>query len=154
MSHQKELKNFLKSTIIKNSKRIQGKHAPISETINNKSKILMVQSIYDMRRDHKNFFLFDVKNHDKNPKYRYFLAVSLANNSSDLLVQLARDYMIKGERNLIQYSIYPKTLRIQLLLLKEIKNSEEFTNFIEDLSMIRDKFRNKLVRMKNLVENE
>ena len=75
MSGQKELKNFLKSTIIKNFKNIRRKHPPISEIINDENKILRVQSIYDMNTNHKNFFFFDIKNHDKNPKYRYFLAI-------------------------------------------------------------------------------
>ena len=154
MSNQKELKNFIKSTIIKNFKSIRGKHSPISEIINNENKILVVQSIYDMNTNHKNFFFFNVKNHAKNPKYRYFLAISIANNSSDFLVQLASEFVIKGESKLIQYSIYPKTLRIQLLLLKELENVEDYNNNIKILIRNRHDFRNKLVRIKNLVENE
>ena len=80
--------------------------------------------------------------------------ISLANNSSDLLVQLAKEFALKNGLKLIQYSINPKTLRIQLLSMKEIKDPKDYSNSIEVLKAFRKEFREKLVRLKKLVENE
>lgn len=151
---QINLKSFIKNEIIKKVKKLKGKHAPISELVNNVSKSLSVEKIYDLSEKNKYYFLLIVKNYSKQPKLRYFLAILLANNSSDLLVQLARDYAIKHDLKLIQYSLFPKTLRIQLLLLKEIKKIEDYTNFIEKLNHFRKEFRSKLVKFKKIIENE
>ena len=151
---QINLKSFIKNEIIKKVKKLKGKHAPISELVNNVSKPLSVEKIYDLSEKNKYYFLVIVKNYSKRPKLRYFLAILLANNSSDLLVQLARDYAIKHDLKLIQYSLFPKTLRIQLLLLKEIKKIEDYSNFIEKLNHFRKEFRSKLVKIKKIIENE
>jgi len=151
---QEELKSFIKNELIKDIKKLRGKHAPISEIVEKNLKILQVKKLYDLRNKNKHCFLFIVKNYLKTPKLRYFLAISLANNSSDFLVQIAKDWAVKNDLKLIQYSIFPRILRIQLLLLKEIKQFEDYTNFLEKLINIRDKFRTKLEKIKNLVENE
>ncbi|MFX0142870.1 MAG: hypothetical protein ACFE9C_02235 [Candidatus Hodarchaeota archaeon] len=148
------LESFIKHEIIKGAKKIRGKHSPISEVVKNSSQSLRVEKIYDLGKIENNHFLLIVRNYTKKPKLRYFLAVSIANNSSDLLVQLARDYVIKNDLKLIQYSIFPKTLRIQLLLLKELEVIEDFTNSINKLKICRKDFRSKLLKIKNLLENE
>jgi len=153
-SSQIDLRSFIKNEITKNFKKIRGKHASISEIVDNTSKTLQVEKLYDLREKEKNCFLFIVKNYSKTPKLRYFLAISLANNSSDFLVQIAKDWAVKNDLKLIQYSIFSRNLRIQLLLLKEIKQYDDYTNFLEKLTIIRGKFRTKLERIKNLVENE
>ncbi len=153
-STQVDLRSFIKNEIIKNLKKIRGKHAPISEIVINVSKTLTVEKIYDLNENDKNCFFFIVKNYSKTPKLRYFLAISLANNSSDFLVQIAKDYAIKNDLKLVQYSIFPRMLRIQLLLLKELKQFEDYNNALEIFTIIRRKFRAKLDKIKNLVENE
>ena len=102
----------------------------------------------------KECYFFIVKNNAKQPKFRYFLTISLANNSSDLMVQLAKEFALKNRLKLIQYSIYPKTLRIQLLSIKEIKEIEEYNDSIEILKEARKNFRKKLVMLKDFVENK
>ena len=154
MSDQNDFKIHIKTDIIKASKKVKGKHSPISEVVDDVSRVLNVQAIYDLNQHHKNFYLINVKNYTKKPKIRYYLSVTLANNSSDLLAQLAAEYLNKNEFKLIQYSIFPETLRVQLLLLKEIKIIGDFTHAIKVLNKIRNEFRNKIVRLKNLVENE
>lgn len=149
-----DLKSFIKNEIIKYAKKIKGKHAPISENVNNTAKTLTIENIYDLRNRYRNYYFFIVKNFTKTPKLRYFLATSLANSSSDLLVQIARDLAIKNDLKLIQYSIFPKTFRIQLLILKEIKEIKDFINLIESLKLYRTEYRNKLDKIRNLVENE
>ncbi|MFX1566801.1 MAG: hypothetical protein ACFFCV_00380 [Promethearchaeota archaeon] len=149
-----DLKSFIKNEIIKNAKKIKGKHAPISEIVDSTSKTLTIENIYDLRNKYRNYYFFSVKNFAKTPKLRYFLAITLANSSSDLLVQIARNIAIKNDLKLIQYSIFPKTFRIQLLLLKEIKEIKDFINLIERLKSYRTEYRNKLDKIRNIVENE
>jgi len=149
-----DLKSFITHEIIKKVDKIKGKHSPISEVVDGISKTLLVQNVYDLSKKEKNFFLLIVKNYSKKPKLRYLIAILLANSSSDLLVQFAKDYAIKSDLKLIQYSLYPKTLRIPLLLLKEIKRVEDYSNSIDKLKSYRKKFHQKLVRLKKLVENE
>ncbi len=153
-STQTDLKSFIQNDIIKNIKKVKAKHAPISEIVDNIPKTLVIEKIYDLQEKFKNFYFFIAKNFSKTPKLRYFLAISLANSSSDLLVQLARDFAVKNDFKLIQYSIFPKTLRIQLLLLKEIKEVEDYTDLIEKLKSYRIEFRSKLGSVRNLIENE
>ena len=151
---EKELKSFVESEVIKDIKKIRGKKAPIAEIVDNTLFALPVKSIYNMNEIIKKFYFIIVKNHLKQPKLRYFLAISLAGSSSDLLVQIAKDFAIKNDLKLIQYSIYPKTLRTQLLSMKEIKNSTDYSNSIEVLKALRKDFREKLAKLKRLVENE
>ena len=99
-------------------------------------------------------FLFTVKNYDKVPKIRYFLAMQLASQSSDLLVALSRDFAIKNDLKLIQYSIYPKSTRTNLLSLKELKEVEDIEKSIGILQDFREDYKKKIVKIKNLVENE
>ncbi|MHA2087597.1 MAG: hypothetical protein ACW972_04945, partial [Promethearchaeota archaeon] len=120
-----DIQSFIKSEIVNKIKKIKGKHPPIAEFVDNEPRSLSVKSIHNMNNELKNFYLITVKNYLKQPKLRYFLAISIANNSSDLLVQIARVMALKHGLKLIQYSIYPKTLRIQLLCMKEIQDIEE-----------------------------
>ena len=154
ISSENELKSFIESEIIKDIKKIRGKKVPIAETVDNTLLALPVKSIYNMNEVIKKFYFIIAQNHLKQPKLRYFLAISLAGNSSDLLVQLAKGFAIKNGLKLIQYSIYPKTLRTQLLSMKEIKDLKDYSNSIEVLKAFRKDFREKLVKLKKLVENE
>ncbi|MFX1260108.1 MAG: hypothetical protein ACFFAN_19845 [Promethearchaeota archaeon] len=145
---------FIERNLIKNMKKLRGKYAPIAEIVKDTSNTLSVKSIYDLRTKFKNFFLFVAKNYSKHPKFRFFIAIILANNSSDLLVLFARDYARKNNLKLIQYSIFPKTFRTQLLLIKEVKKIDDITNSIQILKDFKLIFQNNLVRLKNLIENE
>ncbi|MFW9828918.1 MAG: hypothetical protein ACFFEY_15115 [Candidatus Thorarchaeota archaeon] len=151
--NRNDLKSFIKKEIIKNVKKLRGKHHPISELVGDIPRSLKVKKIYDLSKENKYSFLLVALNYTKPPKLRYFLAVSLANNSSDLLVQLARDFAVKSDLKLIQYSIFSKISRIQLLLLKEIKVINDYTHSITNLKNYRREFRTKLAKINKLVEN-
>ncbi len=151
---EKDLTLYFRRNLIKDLKKIKGKHAPITEIVENIPRSFPVNSIYDMSEIFKNFYLLVVRNYSKKPKFKYFLAVSIANNSSDLLVHLARSSAIKYGLRLIQYSVYPKTLRIHLLSLKEIKNPSDYKSSVEVLKAISKEVRDKLVRLEKLVEDE
>ena len=152
--HEIAITPYLKSKIIKNAQKLRGKFAAISEMIEDSQRTLTVQNIFKLRDELKGLFLFSVKNYDKYPKIRYFLAMQLASQSSDFLVALSRDFAIKNDLKLIQYSVVPKTTRISLLSLKEIKEIEDFEKLVGILQDFREKFRKKIAKIKNLVENE
>lgn len=149
-SNEEDLKSFIKSDIINKTKKVRGNHPPIAENIDNIQYSLSVKSIYDLNVNLKNFFLIILKNYSKKPRFRNFLVISFANNSSDLLVQLAREIVLKHDLKLIQYSIYPKTLRIQLLCMVEIQTINNYIPSIKVLQSVRKEFRRKLVRLKDL----
>ncbi len=149
-SNEEDLKSFIKSDIIGKIKKVRGNYPPIAENIDNIQYSLSVKSIYDLNVNLKNFFLIILKNYSKKPRFRNFLVISFANNSSDLLVQLAREIVLKHDLKLIQYSIYPKTLRIQLLCMVEIQTINNYIPSIKVLQSVRKEFRRKLVRLKDL----
>ncbi|MBY8989235.1 MAG: hypothetical protein KGD58_00645 [Candidatus Lokiarchaeota archaeon] len=154
ISRDNNIKSFIEKEVKNSTKKVKGKKIAIAEIIDNALISLPVKSIYDMNEKIKGCYFFIVKNHAKQPKLRYFLTISLANNSSDLLVQLAKEFARKNELQLIQYSIYPKTVRTQLLSMKEIKIIEDYNDSIEVLKRFRKEFREKLMVLKNLVENK
>jgi hypothetical protein len=151
-SSEEDFKSFIKSDIIHKIKRIRGKHPPIAENVENKTRSLSVKSIYDLNKKLKSFYFFTLKNYSKRPKSRYFLVISLANNSSDLLVQLARELVLKHGLKLIQYSIY-QTLRVQLLCMIEIHTIKNYTTSTKVLKSVRKEFREILVRVKDLIQD-
>ena len=153
-SNRKDIESFIRNDIINKAKKIKGKHPPIAEIVENKPRSLSVQSVHDLNKKLKNFYIITLKNYSKQPKLRYFLTISIANNSSDLLVLLTRDVVLKHNLKLIQYSLYPKSFRIQLLCLKEIQETEDYSNSVKILKSIRKDFRDKLGRIKNLLEDE
>ncbi len=153
-TNPKELKKFIEEKIIKNAKKIRGKHSPIAEIVDRKVQSLPVKFIYDLQGILDHFYLIGVENYSKRPKIRYFLAVSLANSSSDLLVSFAKDYAVKNQLKLLQYCIFLKTLRVQLLSLKELLNIDEFRNIVDTLKMFRTQFRETLEKFRNLLQDE
>ena len=152
---RKALESHVKREIVKNSKKVREKHSNISEMVANTPKTLQVKKIYDLRKKHENFYLIIVRNHSKQPKVRYFLTILLAHQSSDLLVNLTKEFVDESKKlRLLQYSIYPKTMRVNFLVLKELNSIDDYTSSIEMLKELRKKFRQKLAKMTNLVENE
>jgi len=152
---QDSLSTFVKRIKGMGKKAIKGKFPPISELVDKAPKTLKINAILDLSDTAKNFYLFMVKNHSNQPKVRYFLAISLASQSSDLLVSLARDLVLKGENlRLIQYSIHPIHNRVNLLLLKELKKIADYEDSIDLLNSIRQSFRKKLEKIKTLIEDK
>ncbi|MFX1498133.1 MAG: hypothetical protein ACFFBH_11445 [Promethearchaeota archaeon] len=150
----KELDSYIKTNIIKNSKRLKGRFPPILETIEGVNQILKVKAIYELSEELKDTYLIKVQNYQNKPKVRYFLVITLASQSSDFLVILAKNHIkeFKGIK-LIQFSIYPKNFRISLLALNEVKIQDEFMSSLKHLKNLRMNFRKKLHNLKNLIEN-
>ena len=153
-TNQKSLKSFIKTQILKTAKKLKGKYNPISELVDNIPRTLKIREIYKIEDSLKNLFLIIVNNYSKQPKVRYFLALILASQSSDLLVSLVKDYATMNNLKLIQYSLFPKNIRISLLTLTEIQTVEDFSNSIELLKNFRNYFRKTFEKIKNLIENK
>ena len=150
----KVLKSYLESYVIKSANKLKGKFAPFSEQVDKTLKTLPIKRIYNLKEELKGISLIIVKNYSKQPRVRYFLSIILASQSSDFLVSLAKDHARKNNLKLIQYSLFPKNIRISLLSLKEIRTIKDYSNSIELLKDFRKKFQQTLVKIKNLVENE
>ena len=149
--NQEVLKSYLESNVIKSAIKLKGKFAPFSEPVDKTPKTLPIKRIYNLKEQLKNIFLIIVKNYSNQPKVRYFLAIILASQSSDFLVSLAKDYATRNNLKLIQYSIFPKNIRISLLSLKEIRTIEDYLSSIELLKDFKKKFRKTLEKIRNLV---
>jgi len=149
-----DLKSFISKEVIGKNKRLKNKYPPISERIDDTINILKISSFYDLSKEFKHHYLIIGKNLKIKPKTRYFLAILLAFQSSDLLVSLAKDLLIKKPLlKLVQYSIYPKNSRVSLMCLTELKQVEDFPLSVKTLLGIRKHFRESLDRLKNLIEN-
>ncbi len=152
-SHQAMLKSYIENNILKSAKKFKGKFLPFSELVEGEPKTLLVKKIYNLKNQLKNFFLIIVRNHSNQPKIRYFIAISLASQSSDFLVLLARDFASKNALKLIQYSLNPKhNYGITLLALRELIKIEEISNSINLLKEFRENFRKKLMNLKSLID--
>lgn len=154
LSETESLKEYIKNEIIINAKKVRGRHTPISEIVNNVPKTLKIREIYKLQGKLKNIYLFIANNYTKKPKTRYFLVISLASQSSDFLVSLAKEFAKNNNLKLIQYSIFPKILRINLLLIKELTEIEDYSKSIQMLKNFRIVFQNRLTNFRDLIENQ
>ncbi len=140
---KRELDQFIKN-LNKNKLKSARRFSAISEVRNKERFRLKVKNIYILKDILKDTYLMVVKNYKKDPKYRYFLAHSLASVSSDLLVYLAKDFAVEHDLKLIQYSLYPKLLRLNLLSLKEIIDIENYSNILTLFKEFDDIFKKRL----------
>ncbi|MFW9950426.1 MAG: hypothetical protein ACFFKA_09930 [Candidatus Thorarchaeota archaeon] len=151
--NEETLRNYLKKTILKDAKQIKNKYPPISEKLNGISNSLKIKNISELGGNLNNFIFITTKNYAKNPKIRYFLAILLASQSSDLLVNLAKEYSKKNNLKLIQFSLQPHHFRVGLFSLKEIENKDKVPEAINLLKEFRIKFRKDLDNLGKLIEH-
>ncbi|MFX0011536.1 MAG: hypothetical protein ACFE9R_14580 [Candidatus Hermodarchaeota archaeon] len=146
------LNTFIKRKLLKDAKRIKSKYPPISEKVDRFAKSLKIKRVYELGGSLNNLFLIKTKNYDKSPKFRLFLAVLLASQSSDFLVNLAKDFSRKNDLKLIQFSVHPRHFRVGLLSLKEIENKDDLSEIVNLLKNFRTSYRNDLEKLGNLIE--
>lgn len=149
---KENLQNYLKKEIIKDAKRIKNKYPPISEKVNGISRTLKVKKIYKLKGEQNNLIFITTKNFTKKPKSRYFLAIVLASQSSDLLVNLAKEYSKRNNLKLIQFSLYPQHCRVGLFSLKEIERKEDISEVVNLLKEFRIMYRKDLDNLRKLIE--
>jgi len=150
---EKSLKSYLKRELLTGAKRLKNKYPPISENIKGVSKALKIKKIYELKENLKNFYLIITKNYSKKPRYKHFLAILLASQSSDLLVNLAKGFSKEHNLKLIQFSVYPQHFRVSLFSLKELNGADNLSKSINLLKEFRNKYRKELENFKNLVKN-
>jgi len=149
---KENLHRYLKKEILKDAKRIKNKYPPISEKIDGISKSLKIKKIHELKGNLNNFIVITTKNYAKNPRYRYFLAILLASQSSDLLVNLAREFSKKNRLKLIQFSLHPQHFRVGLFSLKELRDKDKILEVINLLKEFRIKYRKNLEKLGKLIE--
>ncbi len=149
---KENLQSYLKKEILKEAKRLKNKYPPISEKVNGISKLLKIKNIYELKGSLNNFIFITTKNYAKNPNYRYFLAILLASQSSDLLVSLAKEFSKKNRLKLIQFSLHPQHFRVGLFSLKEIHSKNDFSEVINLLKEFRIIYRKDLEKLGKLIE--
>jgi hypothetical protein len=133
------------NNLIKTSKKLKFKYPPISELVNRVPKILKIKNVYELKDDFENFFLVHTKNYSKEQRERYFLTIVLANQSSDYLVNIARNLpTFDQDYKLIQYPLYPQYHRIGLLLLYEIQREEDISTSMTLLKSFKKSFRKRI----------
>ena len=150
-SNKDNLKTYIKSKLLKNATKLKFKYPPISELVNGNQNILNVKEIYKIKEIETDFFFIRVHDPLKNPKIRFFFANMLANQSSDLLVLLAKSHVsFNKDFKLIQYPIYPHSYRIGLLCLTEITGRDQISNSLQSLKEFKNAFRKKIENIKNI----
>ena len=149
---KENLQSYLKKEILKDATRIKNKYPPISEKVNGVSKSLQIKSIYELKGNLKNFIFITTKNYAKKPKYRYFLAIAIATQSSDLLVSLAREFCKQNGLKLIQFPIHPQHFRVGLFSLSEILNKDSISETVNLLKEFRIMYKKDLEKLTKLIE--
>ncbi|MHA1486615.1 MAG: hypothetical protein ACTSSC_05535 [Promethearchaeota archaeon] len=151
---KENLQSYLKKEILKDGKRLKNKYPPISEKVNGTSKSLKIKNIYELKGSLNNFIFITTKNYAKNPRYRYFLAILLASQSSDLLVSLAKEFSKINKLKLIQFSLYPQHFRVGLFSLKEICDENDLSEAVNLLKEFRNIYRKNLEKLGKLIERK
>ncbi|MBD3196581.1 MAG: hypothetical protein GF317_16110 [Candidatus Lokiarchaeota archaeon] len=149
---KEDLEEFIQTQIISSAQKLKGKFSPISDIVDKNLKIQEVEKIFIFSKNNKKFYLFKLANYEKTPKYRYYIAITLADVSSDLLVSIARSFAIKNEIKLIQYNLSPKMSRISLIALKEIKHVVSYDDIIQILASFKEIFQKKIDRFVGLIK--
>jgi len=152
-TEEKEFEIRIKEKLLRASKRLRGKYPPLSEVVNGNKLTYHINRLYELSGGLKQFYLIISKT--KNDKKRYLICISLASQSSDLLVSMARR-TIKNEINLrlLQFSLIPKHLRVNLLCLKEIEKEENLQDIIDLLKQVRRLFRESLEKLTIQMDND
>jgi len=117
-----------------NCKKIKGKYLPIQTH----TGIESIEQIFTFDSQRKNYpFIFMVT------KTHYYLGITLARQSSDFLVNLAKkmisDYKIT-KINLMQYMLPKDISSLKLILFREIGQAIELNDIIKDFSEIQTRF--------------
>ena len=150
---EENLKSSLKRELLTGAKRLKNRYPPISENIKGIPKSLKIKKIYELKENFKYFYLINVKNYSKKPRYRHYLAILLASQSSDLLVNLAKGFSKENNLKLIQFSIYPQNFRVSLFSLKELNSKDNLSESINLLKEFRKNYRKELEKLQNLIKN-
>jgi len=153
---EKELGTRIKEKLLRDSRRLKERYPPLSDIINGTQLTLQINRLYELSGDLRHFYIMIAKSKkSKNGNLKYLICITLASQSSDFLVSLART-TIKDETSLrlLQFSLIPKHLRLNLLCLKEIENEDDLQGIIDLLKQVRIRFRKTLEKITSQMEND
>ena len=152
-SKEEDLGDRIKEKVLRDSHRLKEKCPPLSYTNNGNQMTLQISRLYELSGDLKQLYIIMGKS--KKEKLTYFICIKLASQSSDFLVSLARK-TIEDESNLrlLQFSLIPKHLRVNLLCLKEIEHEDDLQDIIDLLKQVRSRFRKTIEKMTSQMEND
>jgi len=148
----KELGIRIKEKLLGDSHRLKEKYPPISYIVNGNPLILQINRLYELLGNLKHFYVVIGKS--KSGELKYLICITLASQSSDFLVSLARK-TIKDEPSLrlLQFSLMPKHLRVNLLCLKEIEQEDDLQGSITLLKQVKSRFRKTLENITSQIDN-
>ena len=140
-----ELKDKIKKNLLSKGIKLRNKYPPISQRSDEKVLIEKIRSLFQLQKDFNNFYLIITKSTNKRKDKKFYLAIILASQSSDLLAKIAKYIVINEEKiRLIQYSFHPEHLRVSLALLRELDEFIDFDDIKTKLSSLRTQFLRKL----------
>ena len=144
-----DLKIKIKNDLISKGNRIRNKYPPISKKNDGGLLIQKIKKVFQLKEDFKNFYLINTKSTNHQKEKRYYLALIIASQSSDLLVKIAQKVIIEEkDLRLIQFSFHPEHSRVSLALLKELDELSDFNELKTKLNSLKSKF---LTKLNNLI---
>ncbi|MHA1456440.1 MAG: hypothetical protein ACTSR5_10740 [Promethearchaeota archaeon] len=88
---EKELGTRIKEKLLRDSRRLKEKYPPLSDIINGTQFTLQINRLYELSGDLRQFYIMIAKSKkSKNGNLKYLICITLASQSSDFLVSLAR----------------------------------------------------------------
>lgn len=149
MNNNMDLKIKIKNDLISKGNRIRNKYPPISKKNDGGLLIQKIKKVFQLKADFKNFYLINTKSTNHQKEKRYYLALIIASQSSDLLVKIAQKVIIEEkDLRLIQFSFHPEHSRVSLALLKELDELSDFNELKTKLNSLKSKF---LTKLNNLI---
>ncbi|MFO8019959.1 MAG: hypothetical protein R6U96_15145 [Promethearchaeia archaeon] len=146
------LEKFI-DNILKDAEKIRSKLPNLSRTVQGKQVILKIKKIYSFKEKNSKFFLLQVRNYEKTPKYLYFLGKRLVSQSSDLIVLLAKEFAIEHDIELVQFPLHPQTRRVNLLALKRLPDGNSYPETVDLLNSYKKRLSKKMEKIKRIAED-
>jgi len=141
---------FIKTYELRNN-RLKGKFLPIAENRGEKQIQYKVKAIYSLKDKLKHrFYLIKYYNHEKYPRYGYFISFILASQSSDFLVFIVRELLKRNKLLLIQYPLKMKQFRLSLMCLKKVENKDEFFKTKDIIKELYKELKLKLIKISEI----
>ena len=144
-----ELKEKIKRDLLIKATKLNNKYPPISDKIDDRLRVQKIEKIFQLKEDYQNFYLIITKPKNDNKEKKYYLALVVANQSSDLLVKIAKKLVSnEGHIQLIQFPFHPKHFRVSLAFLRELEEFMDIDELKNKLNSLRTKF---LMKLNNLI---
>ena len=140
-----KLKDKIKQDLLPKGTKLRNKYPPISELTNGKLVVQKIKSIFQLKEEFTNYYLLLTKSISERKEKRYYLALIIASQSSDLLAKIAKNVILDETKiRLIQFSFHPKHFRVNLTLLRELDEFTDFEKLRSKLNSLRTQFLTKL----------